>query len=156
MGKKGRVNLVSPKYFGFSCSAFRNNATPNLILNVQNMVTMHFSFIVECCCWCKCKEWKKWRDMLSFSVIHLVTKSFVRDQSFPHHGSYINHVECWGGGELSKWPFHEISLFWKSDHHEGGSGEGLKIPKNLTTWFLNDPKVSLYKELNIFIDFYYS
>ena len=44
-------------------------------------------------------------------------------------------MERWGGG-LAKWLFYYITLFSKSDHDGGG---GSKIPKNLTTLFVDDP-----------------
>ena len=41
-----------------------------------------------------------------------------------------------GEGGLAKWSFYNISLFCESGHEGWG---GVKIPKNLTTWFMNDP-----------------
>ena len=45
-------------------------------------------------------------------------------------GSYLNHLYSWGGRGLAKWHYF-VKVTMK--------GEGVKIPWNVNTWFMDDP-----------------
>ena len=59
-------------------------------------------------------------------------------------GSYLNHLYSWGGRGLAKWPFYNISLFFKKWPWRG---RGSKYPKSWSPGLLMTPFVYVLKHM---------